>query len=61
MKIEHTSSPVCQTVFDTVSWKFCRAGRGKDEITLQAGVDDLNDDILVAEADDETVFGSIAE
>lgn len=34
-------------------------GRGEDDITLDLGVDDLGDDVLVGEADDETVLGAV--
>ena len=32
---------------------------GKDEVTLDTSVDDLDDDLLVREADDETVLGRV--
>jgi len=45
---------------DTVAGQFPWLCSSQDEISLQAGIDDLNDDVLVREADNEAVFGSIA-
>ena len=33
---------------------------GKDEVTLDASVDDLDDDLLVGEADDQAVLRGVA-
>jgi hypothetical protein len=32
----------------------------EDKVTLNAGVDDLDDNLLVGEADDEAVLGGVA-
>lgn len=57
----HTSSPVCKTVLDAVSWQLSRAGRSENIIALDAGVDDLNDDVAVGKANDEAVLGCVTE
>lgn len=48
--------PVGETVLDAVPGELLRAGVGKDEVTLELGVDDLDDDLAVGEPDDETVL-----
>ncbi len=55
-----TSSPVGETVVDAISWELLRAGGNEDEITLNACVDDLDDDLLVGETDNKAVFRSVA-
>lgn len=55
-----TGSPVGETVADAVAGKLPRAGSGEDKVTLDAGVDNLNDDLLVCEADDQAVLGGVA-
>ena len=45
---------------NTVVGELLGARSGKDEVTLKAGVDNLDDDLLVCEADDQTVFGGVA-
>jgi len=55
-----TGSPVSQPLFNTVSWQLSGASRGEDEVTLKAGIDDLNDNVLVGDTNDETVFRGIA-
>jgi hypothetical protein len=47
-------------VADAIPGQFPRVRRGKDEVSLEAGVDDLADDILVGEANDKTVFRRVA-
>lgn len=44
--------PVGQTVLDTVSGELFGRSVGEDEITLELGVDDLADDLLVGDSDD---------
>ena len=56
-----TSSPVGETVVDAVAGELARAGVGEDEVTLDARVDDLDDDLLVGEANDQAVLGGVAE
>lgn len=34
-------------------------GGSEDNVTLDLGVDDLSDDVLVGESDDETVLGAV--
>ena len=36
------------------------ARSGKDEVTLKSGVDNLDDDLLVGEANNQTVLGGVA-
>ena len=55
-----TSGPVSETVVDAVSWELFRASGGENEVALDACVDDLDDDLLVGEADNEAVLGGIA-
>ena len=54
-----TSSPVGQAVVDAVSRELLRGRSRENEVTLQTRVDDLHDDLLVGEADDKSVLGSI--
>lgn len=54
-----TSSPICETVVNTISWQFPRVSGGQNEVTDEAGVDNLHDDVLVREADDKAVFGCV--
>jgi len=44
---------------DAVAGQLPRLCGSQDEISLQACIDNLNDDVLVRKADDEAVFGSI--
>ena len=46
---------------DAVAGKLLRAGSGEDEVSLETGVDNLDDDLLVREADDQAVLRSVAE
>jgi hypothetical protein len=55
-----TGSPVSETVVDTVSGKFARTGSNKYMVTLKAGINDLDNDLLVGEADDEAIFRGVA-
>ena len=45
---------------DAVAGELARAGVGEDEVTLDARVDDLDDDLLVREANDQAVLGGVA-
>ena len=45
---------------DAVTWELFRASGGENEVALDACVDDLDDDLLVGEADNEAVLGGIA-
>jgi hypothetical protein len=47
-------------VVDAVARQLPRPGLGEYEVTLKAGIDDLDNDVLVSEADDETILGRIA-
>jgi hypothetical protein len=47
-------------MLDAISWELSRASSSKDKVTLEAGVDDLDNDILVCDADDEAVLGGVA-
>ena len=51
-----TGSPVGETVLDAVSGELMRISRGKDDVSLNLGVDDLGDDVPVCETDDQTVL-----
>lgn len=55
-----TSSPVGQTVVDTIAGQFCRSCLRQDEVALKTGVDDLDSDVLIGESDDQAVFGGVA-
>ena len=46
---------------DPVTGKLLRAGLDQDEVALQASVDNLADDVLVGEADDQTVLRRVAK
>ena len=46
---------------DAVARKFTGAGSSEDEVTLDACIDDLDDDFLVGEAYNEAVLRSVAE
>ena len=52
----HTGSPVGETVVDAVAGKLLRASSGEDEVSLETGVDNLDDDLLVREADNQAVL-----
>lgn len=52
-------SPVGQTVLDAVGLELVGVGSGEDLVTRDLGRDDLGDDVLVGEADDHAVLGSI--
>ena len=45
---------------DAVAGKLTRASVGQNEVTLDAGVDDLDDDLLVGETDNQAVLGGVA-
>ena len=53
------SSPVGQTLGDTVALQLVGVGSGQDLVTGDLGVDDLGDDVAVGETDDQTVLGRI--
>ena len=55
----HTGSPVGETVVDAVAGELLGCSSAKHEITLEAGIDDLDDDLLVREADDKSVLGRV--
>ena len=57
----HTGSPVGETVVNAVAGKLLRAGSSEDEVSLEAGIDNLDDNLLVREADDQAVLRSVAE
>jgi hypothetical protein len=44
------------TVLNTVSWELFGRSVGKDNISLEFGVGDLADDLLVGDSDDQSVF-----
>jgi hypothetical protein len=46
-------------MFNAVSWQLFGAGSGQNKVALEAGVDDLNDDVLVGKADDKAVFWGV--
>jgi hypothetical protein len=56
-----TSSPVSKTVVDAIAGELVRVCLSKDKVTLEASVDDLGNDVLVREADDETVLRRVAK
>lgn len=35
--------------------------RGEDKVTLEARIDDLNDDVLVCETNDKAILGRVTE
>ena len=45
---------------NAIAGELLRARSAEDEITLEAGVHNLDDDFTVGEADDETVLGRVA-
>lgn len=45
---------------DAISGQLLGPCRAKDEVTLQTCVDDLDDDLLVREADDQAVLRCVA-
>ena len=45
---------------DAIARELLRAGSSEYEVALEASVDNLDDDLLVCEADDQTVFGGVA-
>ena len=55
----HTGSPVGQTVVDAIAGELLRGRSAKNEIALEASVDNLNDDLLVGEADNKAVLGCV--
>ena len=55
-----TSGPVSETVVDAVARELLRARSAEDEVTLKAGVHDLDDDFAVCEANDKTVLRRVA-
>ena len=44
---------------NTIARKLFRGGRCEDKVALQAGVHNLDDDLLVREADDKSVLRRI--
>lgn len=52
-------SPVGQTVVDAVGLELVGVGSGEDLVTRDLRADDLHDDVLVGEADNQAVLGSI--
>jgi hypothetical protein len=52
-------SPVGQTTLNTVTGKFVSIGSREDEITLELGVDDLTDNVLVGETDNQSILGRV--
>lgn len=56
----HTSSPVSETVLNSVPRELAGVGRDEDKVTLQARIDDLDSDILVGETNDKAVLGCVA-
>jgi hypothetical protein len=53
------SSPVGQTTLDTESRELMSVSSSKNEITLEFGINDLTDDVLVGETDDHSVLGGV--
>lgn len=49
-------SPVGQSMLDAILWQLMRVGRSEDKVSLDLGIDDLADDVLVCEADNKSVF-----
>ena len=45
---------------DAIPWELLRAGGYEDKVALNMGIDNLGDDMIVCEADNKTVFGSVA-
>lgn len=58
--LRRTSSPVGQTVVDTVAGELLGARSSKDKVALKAGVDNLDDNFTVREADHEAVLRRVA-
>jgi hypothetical protein len=54
-----SGGPVGQTTLDTITGKFVSIGGRENEITLELGVDDLTNNILVGETDNESVLGRV--
>ena len=52
-----SGGPVGETVLDAVLGELLRRGVGKNEVTLELGVDDLADHLAVGDADDKAVLG----
>lgn len=50
---------VGQTDLDTISWQLVGVGVADAHVTLDASIGDLACDVLVGEADDESVFWSV--
>ena len=44
---------------NTIARKLFRGSRGEDKVALQAGIHNLDDDLLVREADDKSVLRRI--
>jgi hypothetical protein len=57
---KRTCSPVGEPVLDAVAGQLAGMSRDENEVTLEAGVHDLADDVLVGEADNQTVLGRVA-
>lgn len=54
-----SGGPVGETVLDTVGLELVRVGRDEDLVARDLRGHDLADDVLVGEADDQAVLGSI--
>jgi len=53
------SGVVGQTDGDAVSWEFVGIGGGDDDVSLEPGVGDLSDDVLVGDSDDKSVLRGV--
>lgn len=54
-----SSGKVGKTNLDTEMGQLVGISRGENKVTLNLGVDDLADDVLVGETDDEAVLGGV--
>ena len=54
-----TSRPVSETVVDAISGELLGGGGSKHKIALNARIDNLDGDLLVAEADNQAVLGGV--
>lgn len=60
MWLSLTGSPVRETVVDAVAGELLGPRSGEHEVTLEASVHDLDDDLAVREANNQAVLGSVA-
>jgi hypothetical protein len=51
-----SGSPVSQTTLNTITGKFMSISSRENEITLELGVDDLTDNVLVGETDNQSIL-----